>query len=151
MVDKLDKGGEKPNYYIEDYDTAQKKRTFLEVFVKVNGIVTAACQFVGIARQTYYNWRDSDTDFRERVNVVLRDQPEIVEDLLLKAIAREEPWAIAFYLKAKHPAYLARGKLQVYGDGVRSSDSNVIVFESFEKKDETSGEPTISAAVPTKQ
>lgn len=89
----------------EQQRTTQKKKEFIEIMEQAMGIVKLACESIGISRRTYYRWKDDDPDFRNEVNRIQKQQLGEVEDRLLKAIARDESWAISLYLNRKHPAY----------------------------------------------
>ena len=44
----------------------ERQELFLKHFRESHGIVSYACQKVGITRACYYKWRDSDLKFKER-------------------------------------------------------------------------------------
>lgn len=81
------------------------KEEFLESFRNCTGIITIACQRKGIARATFYNWLNSDAEFRKKIEEIKKEQIGAVEDRLLKAILADNVSAIIFYLKSKHPEY----------------------------------------------
>ena len=98
------------------------KEEFLESFRDCTGIVTIACQRKGIARATFYNWLNSDPEFRKKVEEIKKEQIGVVEDRLLKAILEDNISAIIFYLKSKHPEYKTKTEVS---------------FDDKEKIDET--------------
>ena len=56
--------------------TDERKELFIIALKEYRGNVTRACDALGMARQTYYNWRDSDEDFVENCIRIRRDQIE---------------------------------------------------------------------------
>lgn len=91
-----------------------------------HGIVSYACQKVGITRACYYKWRDSDLKFKERAEEVEEETIDVVESKLLSAINNDDLTAIIFYLKTK-------GKKRGYVERVEQ-DVNVNPFESLIKE-----------------
>lgn len=81
--------------------TTDKKETFLKHFEKCLGVVSTACKRTGITRQTYYNWINSDNDFKELVNDIQEAQKDYVESKLIENIEKNDTTAIIFYLKTK--------------------------------------------------
>lgn len=82
-----------------------KKEEFLKAFEETIGIVTIACQKVGIHRSTYYDWLEKDPEFKKEVERIKTQQIDWVEDKLLQAIKNDNITAINFYLRCKHPGY----------------------------------------------
>jgi len=110
---------EKPVVYVvkskeqtEQERTTRKKAEFLEVMDKTMGIIKVACEAIGVGRTTVYRWRDEDPEFRKELNRIQTEQLGEVEDRLLRAILRDESWAISLYLNRVHPKY--RPKQEVY-------------------------------------
>lgn len=91
--------------------TIKNKETFLKVFGDNLGIMTTSCKVVGIDRQTYYNWLESDVEFKEKVEKIKYQQRELVECKLLTAINDGNITGVIFYLKNRHPDYLNTLKL----------------------------------------
>lgn len=90
---------------IELGDTALKKRLFLEAFAEAHGIIEYGVRRANIVRQTYYNWRRSDPDFNLKCIRILEEQPDFVEDILLKQINDGDGAAVRYYLSHKHARY----------------------------------------------
>jgi hypothetical protein len=80
-----------------------KKQSFIEAYQKSFGNVSQSCKASGISRQTFYNWKEEDSEFlSEIVNV----EPEEVfidfaENALAKKISEGDTTAIIFALKTK--------------------------------------------------
>ena len=81
--------------------TDRKKKKFIEALRDGRGIVTYACQKTGISRQTYYNWCQSDSEFKQLAEEVNDTTIDLVESKLLNAINEDNLTAIIFYLKTK--------------------------------------------------
>jgi len=98
-------------------DTAKQQQRFIDALVSADGNVSAACKRVGIARATFYNWRDTNTEFAERVDDV---REKILDELeqSLRDIARDRTDADSF--KALRLILEARGRGRGYG--VRAAD-----------------------------
>jgi len=66
-----------------------RMQRFLAALVDCDGIIAHACKRVGISRNTFYYWRDSDDDFRRAYNDANED---ILDDLEaeLRSIAHDE-------------------------------------------------------------
>jgi len=82
----------------DNFDSNKKK--LLEGLVKYKGIVTSACKWAKVSRQTYYNYLD-DEDFKKAVDDVANTAIDFVEGKLFNLIEQENPTAIIFYLKTK--------------------------------------------------
>ena len=79
----------------------EKQEQFLIHFRKSHGIVSFACQQVGITRACYYKWRENDPKFREKADEIEEETIDHVESKLYSAIDKGELTAIIFYLKTK--------------------------------------------------
>lgn len=79
----------------------EKQEQFLSHFRKSHGIVSFACQQVGITRACYYKWRENDPKFREKADEIEEETIDHVESKLYNAIDKGELTAIIFYLKTK--------------------------------------------------
>lgn len=82
----------------DNFDSNKKK--LLEGLVKYKGIVTSACKYAKVSRQTYYNYLE-DSDFKKAVEDVSNTALDFVEGKLFSLIEQENPTAIIFYLKTK--------------------------------------------------
>lgn len=103
-----------------------RQELFLKHFRDSHGIVSYACQKVGITRTCYYKWRENDPKFKERAEEVEEETIDVVESKLLSAINNDDLTAIIFYLKTK-------GKKCGYVERVEQ-DVNVNPFESLMKE-----------------
>ena len=104
-----------------------------------SGIVTFACEKVGLSRQTFYRWYRDDSEFKERADAINELQIDIAEASLLKKIQKGDTTAIIFYLKTKGKSrgYTERKEI-VAPDGVgvqvTSKDFDVSKLSEEERK-----------------
>lgn len=82
-------------------DVQRDKERLLEKLKECSGIVTFACDKVGLSRQTFYRWCRDDQEFKERVDAINELQIDVAEASLLKKIQNGDTTAIIFYLKTK--------------------------------------------------
>ena len=80
---------------------SRKKKPFLKALREGRGIITYACEKIGINRMTYYNWIKNDEEFAKQVEEINESTIDAVESKLLSAINEENITAIIFYLKTK--------------------------------------------------
>lgn len=92
----------------EQHRTTEAKKRFLGYLRETMGIISMACAQTGVSRGAYYKWVNSDPEFAAEVDDIMQEQLGEVEDKLLMATMRSEPWAIMFLLKSKHPAYIPK-------------------------------------------
>jgi hypothetical protein len=120
-----------------------KKQSFIEAYQKSFGNVSQSCKASGISRQTFYNWKEEDSEFlSEIVNV----EPEEVfidfaENALAKKISEGDTTAIIFALKTKGKkrGYVERQEFnhQVNQPIFQSLDIDVITDDSDSEDKET--------------
>lgn len=63
-----------------------KKKEILEALEKHNGIVTVACNSIGMARSTYYLWLKEDAEFKAAVDEIQDVALDYVESKLFQKI-----------------------------------------------------------------
>ena len=74
----------------------------LDSLKECSGIVTFACEKVGLSRQTFYRWYREDAEFKERADAINELQIDIAGALPSeKKIQKGDITAIIFYLKTK--------------------------------------------------
>lgn len=78
-----------------------KKDQFLKHFSESLGIISTACKKTKITRQTFYNWCNSDGNFKQEVEQIQQEQGDFVESKLIENIKNNDTTAIIFYLKTK--------------------------------------------------
>src|SRR6185295_6087395 len=79
---------------------------------KSHGVVSVACNNAGIARSTFYNWKE-DEEFYKAVEEVNEDAIDHVESKLFQLIDKEDTAATIFFMKtrAKKRGYVERTEL----------------------------------------
>lgn len=65
------------------------------------GIVSVACKAVGIARNTFYDWRRKDETFRAQVDEINETALDFVESKMFEAINKGDVRMIQFFLTTK--------------------------------------------------
>lgn len=79
----------------------RKKKKLLQCLEKTLGIIASACRNAGIARATFYNWLNSDQEFKVKVDDILEKQKDVVESAILHKISEGDTAMIIFYAKTK--------------------------------------------------
>jgi hypothetical protein len=81
--------------------TAILKKKLLAALEDSLGIVTTACLAVGCNRETYYSYRNSDPEFKEKTEAIGDVALDFVESSLFKQIKAGDGAPTIFYLKTK--------------------------------------------------
>jgi hypothetical protein len=81
--------------------TALKKGEMIKALVKSLGIVTIACEKVGIERSTHYDWIKADEEYKNAVEDISDVALDFAESMLHKQIQDKDTIATIFYLKTK--------------------------------------------------
>lgn len=91
-----------------DHQTAENKDKFLVAYEQKAGNVSQACEAIGIARQTFYEWCHKDDIFNTRQQEVKDTLVDFAEATLLTLIKEKNPTATIFFLKTqgKHRGYV---------------------------------------------
>ena len=97
-----------------------EKQNLLTTLEMSLGVVTTACAKAGISRATYYNWYDSDIEFKERVDAIQDVVLDFAESQLHQNISKGDTASILFYLKCK-------GKKRGYIERIESHNLNLNV------------------------
>jgi hypothetical protein len=95
-----------------------KKQAMLEALEKSMGVVTTACQIVGISRQTHYDWLEKDEQYRKAVSEIENVALDFAESKLFKNIEKAKEASIFFFLKTKGKkrGYIERQEIVHEGD-----------------------------------
>lgn len=134
--------------------TDNRKKAVLQALEEAKGIVSAACKAAGIARQTFYEWKNEDSEFAAAVEDIQEVAIDYVESKLFEKIEgvtmlgkgaeiEGEPpvytippsdTAIIFYLKtkAKKRGYVERQE-HTGGDGgpIETTNKHVVEFKDM--------------------
>lgn len=89
----------------------QHKEKLIDALERSLGIVTAACKEVGISRDTFYRYYNTDNEFKKKVDSINDFTLDFVENQLLKKIKEGSERSILFYMKYK-------GRLRGYTDTI---------------------------------
>lgn len=91
--------------------TSKQKELMLEQ-LKKTPIVQVAAEKVGIARSSFYRWKESDPKFAEAVDEAIDNgvtlMNEYAESMLITAIKNQNLTAVFYWLNHRHPAYETR-------------------------------------------
>lgn len=80
---------------------AIRKKAVIEALKKTLGIVTPACEMAGIHRDTFYEWKKKDPEFRRQVEDIEEITLDFVESQLMKNIREGSEKAIMFFMRYK--------------------------------------------------
>ena len=82
-----------------------KKEMFIKNLRKNLGNITDACNAIKISRQTYYDWKNTDDEFKQECENIPEELLDIAEHALLTEIkdpkSKGHTTAYIFYLKTK--------------------------------------------------
>lgn len=103
----------------QDVTTKNRKKAMIEALRKTLGIVTPACDIVGINRITYYRWMEKDEKFREQVRDIDNIALDFAESQLHKQIKNGEVSSTIFFLKTKGKSrgYIEKSEVDHYSGG----------------------------------
>ena len=91
-----------------------------EVFIKSykeHKTISAACEAANISRVTFYEWKNNDEDFTQRIVEIDESRIDYVEGKLFENIDANKTNEILFYLKTKgkNRGYVERQEHQIDG------------------------------------
>lgn len=78
------------------YRTRTRKDAMLAALMKTLGVVSMACQMIGIARKTHYEWRREDEAYDQACEDLIEVKKDFVEHALMKAVSAGEVSAVIF-------------------------------------------------------
>jgi len=78
-----------------------KKKAMVQALVKSYGIVTKACEDVGLSRDTHYRWLKEDPEYAQEVTAIEDVALDFAESELHKRIKEGDTTATIFFLKTK--------------------------------------------------
>ena len=95
--------------------TDTKKDAMLQALERSLGIVTTACNAVGINRSTHYDWMRKDPEYKQAVKSIEDRTLDFAESHLHKLIKEGNPAATIFFLKTKGKGrgYVERQEIEV--------------------------------------
>ena len=77
------------------------KKAMIKALHDTVGVVSPACEAVGIHRSTHYRWLEEDEEYRKEVESVQEFQLDFVESKLFENISKNDTTATIFYLKTR--------------------------------------------------
>ena len=98
------------------------KEQLLIALEKHLGIVTAACKEVGISRDSYYDYYNTDPEFKRKVDDINEIAIDFTESQLFKKIKSGSERAILFFMKYK-------GRKRGYTDSVDITSGGKTITE----------------------
>ena len=110
--------------------TDTKKKAMVQALEKSLGVVSVACDMVGIARQTHYTWLNEDEEYSIRVKDVANRTLDFVETALFGQVDKGNISAIIFYLKTKGRE---RGYIEHQQIGIDANERFKINITAFEE------------------
>jgi hypothetical protein len=92
-----------------------QKKAMVDALAQSLGIVTTACNMVGINRSTHYEWLKKDSDYAGKVKAIEGRTLDFAESHLHKLIKDGNPAATIFFLKTKGKGrgYVERQEIEV--------------------------------------
>lgn len=134
-----------------------RKSEFIGSLKASGGIISVACEAIGINRATYYYWYNHDSDFKEKVDEVTETQIDYVENKLMQLINSGDTTATIFYLKTKGRStgrpWSEKVQLQaIPAQTPQPQPSNVLpVTPAIETKQETKAKVTVTRRIKNKK
>lgn len=104
----------------------RRQKAFLKIFIEKAGCnISVSCKKAKIERKTYYNWLNSNTEFKQQVEDAQEALIDYAETKLQQNIMEGNLTATIFYLKTK-------GKHRGYVE-TQEQNINVNPFEELMK------------------
>jgi len=92
---------------------------FFEVYKKKACNITAACDAVGISRQTYYEWR-KEKEFDQKCKEVEESLIDMAEVQLIKNMREGNQRAVEFFLKNRaSERWKDKREQEITGEGIK--------------------------------
>ena len=98
-----------------DANTQELKKKLIQALHNSLGVVTAACEKLGISRQTFYNYLAEDKDFAQAVADVGEVALDFTESKMFRRIEKGDNKMIQFFLetKGKKRGYVKRSEIDL--------------------------------------
>ena len=98
-------------------DKSDTKKAMLDALKASLGVVTDACEKVGMSRQTHYRWLKEDEDYKASVDELTNVALDFVESKLFEQIKDGSVPCIIFYLKTKGKGrgYIEKQQIEIEG------------------------------------
>jgi len=92
---------EKTDIKKEQERTRRNKANLLKALEDSLGIVAPACNAIGLHRSTFYDWYNSDLEFKTKVDELQELALDFAENSLMRQIKDDNTAATIFFLKTK--------------------------------------------------
>lgn len=79
----------------------KKKADFIDAYKKTLCSVSNACEAIGISRNCFYQWREKDKKFAEKIYEIYEANIDFAETMLMKNIRDGKETSLIFFLKTK--------------------------------------------------
>jgi hypothetical protein len=113
-------------------DIAKKKELLIEALERSLGIVTPACKDVGISRNQFYNYYNTDPIFKVAVDDINEITLDFAENQLLKKIKEGSERSILFYMKYKGRKRGYNDSLDITSGGDKITEIKLIQIDKKE-------------------
>lgn len=112
----------------------KSKAKFLEVFKEALGNVSVACKRFGLDNSTYYEWFNTDPDFRREAEAVKEIRKDFIESALDRKIKEGDSSCIIFAAKTqcKDRGYVETERKEIAGK--MDIDTNIDVTRLTDKQ-----------------
>lgn len=122
-------------------------KKFIKEYPKKNYSIGETCREVGISRQTYHNWINSEPGFKEVIEAFREDFIDIAEQALLQLNRDLNPQTVIFTLKSlgKKRGYQEQTKIDVTTNG---ESINHISIEIIKPKEDNGNTEDTSEQAP---
>jgi hypothetical protein len=114
--------------------TALKKGEMIKALVKSLGVVTIACEKVGIERSTHYDWYNNDPEYKKAVEDIADVALDFAESMLHKQIQDKDTIATIFYLKTKGKRRGYIEKTEISHEGIPTAVTINVTSQSNAEK-----------------
>lgn len=118
--------------------TQNKELTLAQLRRKMP-ILQIACERAGIARSSYYRWRDEDDEFRKAADEATADGEALITDMtesqLISLIKDKHFPAVQLWLRQHHPKYTNKvelsGRLTIEDEPL-TPEQEVLIMKALE-------------------
>jgi hypothetical protein len=105
--------------------TKERKEKFILFYKKTLGSIKDTCEGAGIARPTYYDWVDNDTEFKRALKNAFTEKMEDVERQLNKLIMETDGPSVRYWLDRRHPEFMPRIVNEIKGTGENTMTQDI--------------------------
>jgi hypothetical protein len=113
------------------------KEKLLDALERSLGIVTPACKEVGISRNQFYHYYNTDADFKRAVDDINEITLDFAENQLLKKIKEGSERSILFYMRYKARRRGYTDSIDITSGGDKITEIKLIKIEREDKNGDT--------------